>query len=283
MTKDLTDEDIAYVSELAKQAGALAADMREGVSIHDKDVSDPHDKVTEADFELSRLIVARLSERFPADVIVSEEDDKHPSSGKAERVWLIDPIDGTDNYIINDGQYSIMIGLLVNSSPAFGWVFAPATKTLYFGGPDSGAWRQSEGAGPERFRPLEMLAPDATARVIMGFRDRKSHPWVKEHPKVMLVKAGSIGLKVAKVLEGDADIFVHLSGKLKTWDTAGPAAIALGGELDVGRLECDGLPFDLSTVRQECSVIMGRPGSLGWSRTYLRHPDKVNRDNGVDN
>jgi 3'(2'), 5'-bisphosphate nucleotidase len=105
---------------------------------------------------------------------------------------------------------------------------------------------------------------------------------VKEHPKVVLVKTGSIGLKVAKVLEKEADIFIHLSGKLKTWDTAGPAAIALGANLDVGRLEQDGLPFDITNVKQECSVIMGRPGALEWSRTYLQ-PDKVHCENGANN
>jgi 3'(2'), 5'-bisphosphate nucleotidase len=159
---------------------------------------------------------------------------------------------------------------------------------LYFGGPGYGAWRSKDRGKAEQISPLAELAIDAVARVIMGFRDRKSNPWIKEHPKVILVKTGSIGLKVAKVLECEADIFVHLSGKLKTWDTAGPAAIALGGRLDVGSMDQDDLPFDLSSVRQECSVIMGRPGALLWSRTYLRQPelqpsDKVIVENGVNN
>ena len=93
---------------------------------------------------------------------------------------------------------------------------------------------------------------------------------------MVLVKTGSIGLKVAKVLDREADVFVHLSGKLKTWDTAGPAAVALGGQLDVGRLDGDGLPYDLSNVRQECSVIMGRPGALLWARKHLERASKVN-------
>ncbi len=254
--------------------------MREGVFIQTK--GDPLDKVTAADFELSRMIVEALSQRFPNDMIISEEDEKHLRGTAADRAWLIDPIDGTDNYISNDGQYAVMIGLIVKTEPVYGWVYAPALTALYFGGPNLGAWRRKDNQDSVRIEAPKRIVEDGVARVIMGFRDRKSHPWVKEHPKVILVKTGSIGLKVAKVLEDEADIFVHLSGKLKTWDTAGPAAIALGGNLDVGTLEADELPFDLSNVRQECSVIMGRPGSLLWSRTYLQ-PHKVHCENGANN
>jgi len=248
-----------------QEAGVLAASMREGVSIEEK--SGPDDQVTAADCALSRLLVKSLHKRFPTDKIISEEDDA--KEGLTNRLWMIDPIDGTDNYIKNDGQWSVMIGLLVDMKPVFGWVFAPANMTNYFGGPAYGAWKKQLDGDAVRFEPLPHLDVNAHARVIMGYRDRKSHPWVTEHPKVTMVKAGSIGLKVAKVLEKDADIFVHLSAKLKTWDTAGPAAVALGGCLDVGSLDNDELVFPGQSVLHETTVVMGRPGSLAWTRKYL--------------
>lgn len=283
MTKqELNAEDIAYVSELTIKAGALAKQMREGVSISEK--SAPEDKVTAADFALSRMLVAGLSERFGDDVIISEEDEKHPVGGVHDRVWLIDPIDGTENYISNDGQWAVMIGLVVSGVPVFGFVYAPTSKTLYYGGPDFGTWRRRDiDSEPSRIEPLKPISTESAARVTMGGRDRRSHPWVKEHPKITLVKAASIGLKVAKVLEGEADIFVHLSCALKTWDTAGPAAIALGAQLDVGTLDADSLLFDTTKVRHEVSIVMGRPGSLAWSRMYLRQPEKVHCENGANN
>jgi 3'(2'), 5'-bisphosphate nucleotidase len=257
-----------FVSELTQEAGILAQSMREGVEIQEK--TGPEDRVTAADFELSRLLVRALTNRFPNDAVVSEEDDVHSSSVKSSRVWLIDPIDGTDNYIKNDGQWSVMVGLVVDLKPVFGWVFAPANMTIYYGGPGYGASKKQFNHDAIQFQPLPMLHEEESARVIMGYRDRTSHPWVKEHPKVVLVKGGSIGLKVAKVLEGSADIFVHLSGKLKTWDTAGPAAVALGNSLDVGTLDHDVLAFPSDTVLHAVSVVMGRPGSLAWCRKYLR-------------
>jgi 3'(2'), 5'-bisphosphate nucleotidase len=253
--------------ELTQEAGRLAVEMRSGVSIREK--TGPQDIVTAADLELSKLIVGRLKARFANDIVVSEEDEKHEASTGLDRVWLVDPIDGTDNYVANDGQYSVMVGLLENCKPTFGWVYAPAIKTMYHGGPNCGAWSQIEDQEPVQYQHLPPLDLNARARVMMGFRDRKNHPWVMDHPKVTLVKAGSIGIKVAKVLDDQADVFVHLSGKLKTWDTAGPAAIALGGYLEVGGLDADELIFPLPAVRQTTSVIIGRSGSLAWSRTYL--------------
>lgn len=270
MRTTLSDEDIQFVSQLVREAGFVARDMREGVEIKEK--SGPQDKVTAADHELSRIIVTALSERFANDIVVSEEDAVHATASNEDRLWLVDPIDGTDNYILNDGQYCVMVGLLENSKPVFGWVFAPATDITYFGGIGYGAWSISGTEEPKQFETLPRLEYESDARLIMGFRDRKSHPWVTDLPKVKLIKSGSIGLKVAKILEGHADLYAHLGGKLKTWDTAGPSAIAIAGGLDVGGLEQDSLAFPLTSVFHECSIIIGRPGSLNWSRKYLKQP-----------
>lgn len=260
-------EDIAYVSKIAREAGAIAIAMREGVDIREK--SGPQDKVTAADCAISSQLVKQLKARFPNDEIVSEEDEHHAPEGIKSRVWLIDPIDGTDNYISNDGQYSVMIGLLVDGKPSFGWVYAPIWKTLYYGGPGYGAHFEKDGEESQRFSDVDHLEISQNARVIMGGRDRKSHPWVSELPQVQVVKMGSIGLKVAKVLEGYADLYVHLAGRLKTWDTAGPIAIALGANLEVGPIDGDEIVFPKDSVRLESSVIIGRPGCLKWSRTYI--------------
>ncbi len=263
----LTDADIEYVNELVRRAGQLAAGMRDGVGISQK--TGPQDLVTEADIELSRLIMSHLRERFPGDVIISEEEPHPKDCGTEGRVWLVDPIDGTDNYVRNDGQYAVMVGFLQDGQAAFGWVYAPALDTTYFGGPGSRSWEQTGTQRPRQLDFAPAMTPDAGARVMMGFRDRKSHPWVNELPGIEWVKSGSVGLKVAKILVGQADVFIHLSGKLKVWDTAGPVAIALGAGLEVGQLERDGLEFPLPEIQHHCSVIIGRAGALAWSRACL--------------
>lgn len=268
----LSDRDIAFVADLARQAGRLALKMRSTVEAREK--TGPHDIVTDADLALSQMIVKQLRERFSQDAIVSEEDEEHAMPEPNGRVWLVDPIDGTDNYMANDGQYSVMIGLIDNLKPVYGWVFAPATDALYSGGPQYGTFKKNDGESVERLNSLAALAQEGKARVMMGFRDRKLHPWVQDHPQVTFIKAGSVGLKVAKILEGDADLFVHLAGKLKIWDTAAPVAIALGAGLDVGSLEKNELTFPLPAIVHGTTTIIGRPGSLLWARQYLQQQVK---------
>ena len=259
--------------------------MREGVEVSEK--AGPDDIVTAADFALSSLLCLGLAERFPDDKIVSEEDRDHyfdPSQNR--RVWLIDPIDGTQNYMLDDGQYCVMVGLLVDGEPTFGFVYGPTTGKLYFGGPGYGAYGRNALADSSQIKygPFTALTSPAKARLLMGSRDRKAHPWVCDLANVSLVKTGSIGLKVGLILDGRADVFAHLSRKLKVWDTAGPAAIALGAGLDVGSLEKgtrnkEGLNFPLPQVLHDSTVIMGRPGALDWCRANLLQ----NTLNGTEN
>lgn len=267
ISSQLTDADIRYVCDLARRAGKIAAEMREGVAIAEK--SGPHDRVTDADVELSRIITGQLMERFANDVVISEEEIHPTECSSGDRIWLVDPIDGTDNYIRNDGQYAVMIGLLVGMQPVFGWVYAPVPDQAFYGGPQDGSWEQS-GDGPgRRIVSVPALKESSAARVMMGFRDRKNYPWVNELPEIEWVKSGSVGLKVGKILEDKADMFIHLSGKLKVWDTAGPIAIALGAGLEVGRLDSGDIGYPLPKIEHDCSVIIGRSGSLAWSRSRL--------------
>ena len=162
----LSAEDIQYIRDAAKQAGELAVQMRQGVEVREK--TGPSDLVTAADLALSKLIVESLTSRFPDDIVISEEDEKHADTGRGKRVWLVDPIDGTDNYVANDGQYSVMIGLVVDGIVDFGCVYAPASDITYFGGSTYGAWKETTHNPPSRFGSPGALSINANARVMMG-------------------------------------------------------------------------------------------------------------------
>jgi 3'(2'), 5'-bisphosphate nucleotidase len=272
----LTDADIEFIDQLARSAGKLALEMREGVGVHTK--SGPRDLVTDADLKISSIITTALAERFPEDLLVSEEDQKPGSAEMSaakqselpRRIWLIDPIDGTENYVKNDGQYSTMIGLLVDGVPHYGWIYQPTTKTLFFGGPEHGAYKTVNGAKPQRYKDYASLSTDDPIRLMIGWADRKHRPWVTHLEHVKYVQSDSLGLKIVKILENEADIFVSLLGRVKLWDTAAPAAIALGAGLDVGTVEGAALPYPLPRIQHGSSVIIGRPGSIPWATTNLR-------------
>lgn len=268
----LSQQDIEFVLDLAESCGRLAAQMRESVNISEKD--DPGDLVTDADLALSKILLKELSQRFPADMLVSEEGDPSElaSPRKAQRTWYIDPIDGTDNYVNQDGQYAVMLGLLVDGKAHFGCVQSPAKSLTYFGGPDYGCWRRNAGDSGSS-RAIKAKPPgekiDLPVRLMIGYRDRRRSPWVEELPDLKLVSAGSVGLKVARILEDEADLFIHLSGKLKYWDTVGPVAIALAANLEACDIEKGELEFPENEYRHLHTVLIGRPGSLSWAEAQI--------------
>jgi 3'(2'), 5'-bisphosphate nucleotidase len=266
----LDQADINFVSNLAVEAGRMALDMRQRIQVSEKA---PGDYVTDADQAVSRLIVSSLCRRMPGDLIVSEEGDRQQA--RSHRTWLVDPIDGTDHYMRNSRQFSVMIGLLVDGEPAYGWVYQPTEEILYFGGPGSGTFMQKINCDPAAVVVSERLDQQKVKRIIIGRRDSRNRPWLANMNDLRLFQVGSMGIKVIFVLEDRADMVAQLHGRMNVWDSAGPAAIALGAGLEVGSGPelAPHLPypdvFDESTFRQQFPIVIGRPGTLAWAREFL--------------
>jgi 3'(2'), 5'-bisphosphate nucleotidase len=282
MHSPLSEPDIQFIEQLARRAGDIALTMRQGVNVRHK--TGPNDLVTDADLSISRMIIGELKKRFPEDLIVSEED-QHPTFEKAEpdaprspRIWLIDPIDGTENYVKNDGQYTTMIGLLMGGAPYFGWIFQPSTQTLFYGGPEFGAWKKVGEGKPQRYEPSRRMLDKLPIRLMMGWSDRRKFPWVMSLPSIRWVQSDSLGLKIIKILEDEADLFVSLTGRVKLWDTAAPAAIAMGADIETGTAEGNPLPYPVPRIQHGSSVIIGRPGAISWAVKNLHQ--KANRSSG---
>jgi 3'(2'), 5'-bisphosphate nucleotidase len=266
----LSAADIEFVNQLVRKSGATAMQMREGVGIHTK--SGPHDLVTDADLKISKIVTSALAERFPADLIVSEEDKHVPTESTAKetrRIWLIDPIDGTQHYVDEDGQYSCMVGLVVAGVPVYGWIYQPTVDTLYAGGIKYGAWKTVAGEAPVRYNTPEPLHENGPVRMMAFWGDRRRHPWLAELPDVSIVAAESFGLTIMRVLEGEADLLVNLTGRTKLWDTAPAVAIALGNKMDVGTADGKPLPYPVPNIQHGASVIIGRPGAIAWGLKHI--------------
>jgi 3'(2'), 5'-bisphosphate nucleotidase len=266
--RNLSRVDVEYVGQIAKEAGRLALSMRQMITVSEK--TGPRDFVTDADVACSKLIVDALRKHFPEDAIISEEDVTHPEAKKFQRVWMVDPIDGTENYIANDGMYSVMIGLLINNQPVYGWVYNPASDELYVAALHEGVTKY---VGNERFDiPFAEATIDSdNVRLLMGNRDREKHDWVENVPGVDFIYSGSVGLRVAMIIEGRADIYMHLSGKLRSWDTAGPLAMAHAAGLEVGSVEFNSVPYVIGgNHMHEYPIAVGLPGTLAWMRNSIK-------------
>ena len=132
----LSQSNIDFILKLLGKARSIAVDMQKDAKVFEK--TGPYDKVTEADHAISKLLITGLSERFINDTVISEESESFNIDifDKNKRTWLIDPIDGTNSYADQTNQYAVMIGLVYNKKPVFGFVLAPSTGVVYYGGPN---------------------------------------------------------------------------------------------------------------------------------------------------
>ncbi len=190
--------------------------------------------VTQADRDANALIVNGLRARFPDDGLLSEEAPDDGSRLRKERVWMVDPLDGTKDFIRGESGFSTMIGLLVGERPALGVVYQPVGDRLYYATRGQGAFL-IEGAGALRPIHVSEVRDPAQMRMVAS----KSHrDEIIDQVRAELgisdeLNVGSVGLKLGLIARGERDLYVNPSGHSKLWDVCGPEAILVeaGGRL----------------------------------------------------
>jgi 3'(2'), 5'-bisphosphate nucleotidase len=225
---DSFSREISVARELALQAGQIILRYRgTGVEVDRKAGDEP---VTRADREASELIVAGLTRAFPDDIVISEEaaDDRRRLE-PGHRVWFIDPLDGTKDFIRGLPGFAVMIGLCVGARPRAGVVYQPVNDRLFWAAEGHGAWLVAEGGEGTADRRLH-VAPTtdvASARLVASASHRtgkidqvKSALGIADE-----IQIGSVGLKLGLIALAERDLYVNPSSKSKTWDTAAPEII----------------------------------------------------------
>ncbi|MDQ1301682.1 MAG: 3(2), 5-bisphosphate nucleotidase, partial [Chloroflexota bacterium] len=190
---DFTHE-LALAVKLAREAGAIVKTFYQvSPNIRWKDPTEP---VTEADRAVNAYLVKQLSLAFPEDGILAEESQDDPARLGKRRVWIIDPLDGTLEFITHNGEFCIMIGMAYDHAPAVGVVYQPIDDVLYAAAQGSGACVEEFG---ERFAlRVSMEANLKRLRLLV----RRSHraPLVDSiiaRAGIQKVRSvGSVGLKI---------------------------------------------------------------------------------------
>lgn len=183
--------------------------------------------LTEADTASHRIIEEGLLALAPDIPIVSEEGAGVPYSARKEfrRFWLVDPLDGTKEFIKRNGEFTVNIALIEGAVPVLGVIYVPAKGTLYYGEKGRGAFRQERGGAPVRLERTH-LPPESPVRAVVS----RSHPspeveeFLKAYNVASSLEAGS-SLKFCLVAEDRADIYPRF-GPTWEWDTAAGHAIA---------------------------------------------------------
>lgn len=205
--------------ELARQAGAaILAHYRGHTEVGAKGDGSP---ITLADHAAERIIAEGLAGLDSGTPVVSEEGAVPDWAVRQHwrRFWLVDPLDGTKEFIHRNGEFTVNIGLIEDGEPVLGVVYAPALDVLYGAAKGSGAWKEEAGGPRERIFS-HSPAPDAALTIV----ESRSHPSGELEEFLRSIRVGrrvSIGssLKFCWVAEGKADLYPRL-GPTMEWDVA---------------------------------------------------------------
>jgi len=214
----LTDEDLA--ARLAEQAGKLLLELRDGAFLEGMALGRVGDQVANA------MILAALRQWRPGDAILSEESCDDRSRLASDRVWIIDPLDGTREYGEGRPDWAVHVALAINGLPRIGAVSVPTLGRLFRS--DGEPVRTKE----QGLRPLMLVSRTRPPELAAELAD-----WLGAD----LAEMGSAGAKAMAVVAGEADLYVHAGGQHE-WDNCAPAAVALGHGLHASRI--DGTPLD---------------------------------------
>jgi 3'(2'), 5'-bisphosphate nucleotidase len=191
--------------------------------------------VTIADRAASRMIVDGLAERFPDDAILSEEEpDEQKKRLSTNRVWFIDPIDGTAGFIKKDGDFAVQIGLAERGQPVLGVVLLPFHELLYYAAKEQGTYLQSADGNKKRLHVSGRTNfHEMHLAVSRNHRSHITSQIKKDFGVAGEVQRGSVGLKIGLIAEQVCDLYIHPSPRTKFWDTCGPQIILeeAGGKL----------------------------------------------------
>src|SRR6185295_1913300 len=154
--------ELETAKELAVRAGAILLEYyAEAPSVEWKGKNDP---VTTADRAASRFVVDELRRRFPLDGILCEEERDDLERLSRPRVWVIDPMDGTKEFIARNGEFAVMIGLAVDGDARVGAVYQPTQRKLYYGAAGLGAWLTQDDAT----KPLRVSEEADLSKTVMA-------------------------------------------------------------------------------------------------------------------
>lgn len=225
----MKDIEIKYIINIAAKAGnAIMEIYNKGFDITYKKDKSP---ITEADKRANEIICSNLRKIYPEIPLFSEENNNIPYKIRNQwnYYWLIDPLDGTKEFIKKNGEFTVNIALMNKDRPIKGVIYAPALNLLYYAESGKGAYRIDKNKQKCKL-PIDNFKSDDTIKVVYS----KSHSSVetenfiddlyKKYSKIMLLSIGS-SLKICQVAEGTADIYPRFAATME-WDIAAGDVIA---------------------------------------------------------
>jgi 3'(2'), 5'-bisphosphate nucleotidase len=246
--------EVEVAQRLGSEAGVLVMQYHGSQLTVDRKVG--NEPVTIADRESSDLIVRGLREAFPDDVVISEENADDLRRLTARRVWYVDPIDGTKDFIRGEDGFCVMIGLCIAARPAVGVVVQPLHKRIFSAAPGAGAWIEAPDHPPRR-AAVSDVSELTQARLVASKSHRdttidkvKSALGISDELNI-----GSIGLKLGVIAVGERDLYVNPAPHCSAWDTAGPEALLVEAGGRLSDLHGRPLRYDVEQIGHRAGMI----------------------------
>jgi 3'(2'), 5'-bisphosphate nucleotidase len=266
---NLTDINLEYLChnaiDIARQAGEKILQVYN--TDFDVEQKSDHTPLTEADIAAHNLIVRQLSELTPDIPVLSEESTDVPFVTRKQwiRYWLVDPLDGTREFVKRNGEFTVNIALIENHKSVIGVIYAPVLKVDYFAWRDGGAYKLDAERKHRRIRVRK--AP--TVPTVAGSRSHGSErqrSYIEKIGDVELITMGS-SLKSCLVAEGVADIYPRL-GPTSEWDTAAAQCIVEQAGGSMTRTDLRPLRYNTRESLLNPEFLVFGDSSRDWSR-YL--------------
>ena len=230
----MTDAELA--AHLAETAGRILLEVRGAGVFSDKALGRAGDQTA------NQFLVHALREARPQDGLLSEEMKCDGARLGQERVWIVDPVDGTREYGEGRTDWAVHVALAVDGVAQIGAVALPGLQVVL----------RSD-------RPAPLPAPGSPLRMVVSrTRPAREALAVAERLGAKLVPMGSAGAKAMAVVRGEADIYLHSGGQYE-WDSAAPAAVARAYGLHVSRIDGAALVYNQADVYMP-DLLIARPG-----------------------
>ncbi len=263
------EHDLGKLADLSRRAGlAILQWYNDDMGITQKADNSP---LTKADLASHALINTELTNWWPEIPVLSEESADIPWQTRQSwrQYWLVDPLDGTKEFISRNGEFTVNIALIKDHRPVLGIVYVPVTGSCYFAAREHGAWRQDR---DHSVTAIEVRQPAAEPAGIVGSRSHANPELAHQLNKLgphELISMGS-SLKFCRVAEGLADFYPRL-GPTSEWDTAAAQAVveAAGGQV----VKIDGSPLDYNTKESYLNpnfFVFGDP-AIEWLWPFQDH------------
>ncbi|MEZ4297093.1 MAG: 3'(2'),5'-bisphosphate nucleotidase CysQ [Polyangiaceae bacterium] len=243
-----TEDELRELTRIARAASDVVMEVY--ASPFTVEMKSPGDPVTLADKRANELLCREIAASFPGEAIVAEEDAPRSAEEmrallSRERVFFVDPLDGTRDFAARRAEFSVMIGVAIGGRAALGVLVMPVSGEALAGdarAPGSATIEAKDGArAPLHVTPLADIR-EARLMVSRSRRPPLVGPLAEKLGIPTVIPCGSVGVKVARVVMAEADLYVHGGGGIHSWDLCGPEAVLVAAGGRVTTLQ--GTPLD---------------------------------------